>query len=313
MCENLRKKKEINMKQTNRCAVMLGRRAFLSYGSLCLFGSIGAFSGSQSVSMSQQSGNSVLRIGLVTDVHYADKPNTGTRYYRESIPKMRECIQKFNHANASIALELGDFVDAAETIDEETHYLQTMVTEFSKFQGDRHYVPGNHCVWTLTKQQFLETCGQERSYYSFDRENRHFIVLDACFRKDGVPYGNRNYEWTDTDIPAPEIEWLKADLKTTSKPTILFVHQRLDVSGHYGIHSAPAVREILEKSDKVFAVFQGHSHENDYKEIGGIHYCTLAALVEGSGSDNNAYALLDIFPDGSMRVDGFRRQLDYSL
>jgi len=250
---------------------------------------------------------------VVTDVHHANKPHAGTRYYRESMTKMRECVQAFNQAKADFALELGDFVDAADSVKEETGYLRTIVSEFSRYRGERHYVLGNHCVWSLTKKQFLRTCRQDRSYYSFDRGGFHFVVLDACFRKDGVAYGHKNYEWTDTDIPAEEREWLKADLEAASNPAILFIHQRLDVSNHYGVYSAPAVREILESSKKVLAVFQGHSHVNDYKEIGGIHYCSLAAMIEGSGTENNAYTILELQADGSMRVEGFRKQMDYSL
>ena len=61
--------------------------------------------------------------------------------------------------------------------------------------------------------------------------------------------------------------------------------------------NAPAIRAVLEASGKVLAVFQGHSHKNDLNEINGIHYCTLVAMVEGSGEKNNGYALLDVLAD----------------
>ena len=91
---------------------------------------------------------------------------------------------------------------------------------------DRHHVLGNHCVDTLTKEEFLDRVGQERSFYSFDVGGYHFVVLDACFRSDGQPYGRKNFEWTDANIPAHEVEWLEADLASTSRPTIVFAHQR---------------------------------------------------------------------------------------
>jgi len=115
----------------------------------------------------------------------------------------------------------------------------------------------------------------------------HFVVLDACFRSDGEPYGRKNFNWTDSNIPAAEIEWLKGDLEKTTHKTIAFVHQRLDVEGHYGVKNAAEVRRVLEQSGNVLAVFQGHYHRNDLKEIGGIRYCTLVAMVEGA--DNIGY------------------------
>jgi hypothetical protein len=91
----------------------------------------------------------------------------------------------------------------------------------------------------------------------------------------------------------------------------VFIHQRLDVGGDYGVKNSAEIRRILERSEKVLAVFQGHYHRNDYKQIGDIHYCTLAAMVEGSGEEFNAYSLLEIFPGDVIRIKGFRRQKAY--
>ena len=253
----------------------------------------------------------VFRIGLLTDVHYADRAPVGTRFYRESIPKIRECISQFKDVSVDLVVELGDLIDAADTVTEEIQYLRTIEAELSQLSVQRHYVLGNHCVWTLTKEQFLENSTAKKTYYSFDHGDYHFIVLDACFRQDGVPYGNKNFEWTDTEIPAGERDWLKADLAAASKRTIVFVHQRLDIQGSYGVKSAAAVRRILEASGKVAAVLQGHNHVNDLNDINGIRYCTLAAVIEGSGLANSAYSILEGYPDGSLALSGFRNQSDY--
>src|SRR5690606_13476591 len=145
-------------------------------------------------------------------------------------------------------------------------------------------------------------------HYSFAAGGFHFVVLDACFRADGVPYGRDNFTWTDANIPADQVEWLRADLKAAAHPTIVFAHQRLDVKNNHGVKNAEQVRRVLEDSGQVLAVFQGHSHKNDLQDIGGIHYCTLHALIEGSGADNNGFSVLDLFAGGLMRLTGFRKQ-----
>jgi alkaline phosphatase len=89
------------------------------------------------------------------------------------------------------------------------------------------------------------------------------------------------------------------------------VHQRLDAEPPYGVKNAPEIRKILEASGKVLAVLQGHHHKGDYKEIGGIHYCTMSAVVEGPGPENNAYAVMDILPGDAIRITGFRKQKSY--
>ncbi len=291
------------------------RRTFLKNGTLIL-GNLPLFCRSveaATLALNEPSDdNALLRMGLVTDLHYADKDPGGTRHYRDSIQKFEECIQTFNAEDLDLAIELGDFVDAAEEVETEIAYLKTLDKIYSKFKGDRHYVLGNHCVWTLTKEQFRDNSGAKATHYSFDKNGVHIIILDACYRADGVSYGHRNYEWTDTEIPLEEQEWLKDDLSKTDLPTVAFTHQRIDVSNHYGIKSGPEVRKILEDSGKVLAVFQGHNHINEHNEIGGIHYVTLAALIEGSGQENNAYSILDVYPD-RLEVTGFRNQSGYSL
>ena len=251
------------------------------------------------------------QIGLITDLHFADKVPAGSRHYRESLPKLREASGAFHQAETSHVIELGDLIDAADSVAKEQAYLATIHQEFAKIPGRKHYVLGNHCVDTLTKEEFLEGVGAKGSYESFDESGFHFIVLDACFRSDGQAYQRRNFEWTDPNIPAAELAWLQQDLDRTSLPTLVFVHQRLDVGHPYGVKNADAVRGLLERSGKVVSVFQGHSHKNQHQVINGIHYVTLKAMVEGSGLENSGYSLLKLHEGGVVRLVGMRKQSSY--
>lgn len=287
--------------------LQISRRAFVQGGTLAIAASAGVAPARLFASPREET----LRAGLITDLHYADKDPAGSRHYRETLPKIREAAQLFAERGIDFVLELGDLIDAAPSVDTELGYLATINREFREISPNRHYVLGNHCVDTLHKEEFLGEVGQEKSFYSFDTEQAHFVILDACFRSDGVAYGRRNFEWTDPNIPAGQLEWLKADLAETSKPVVVFVHQRLDVDNNHGIKNAAEVRKILEASDNVNVVFQGHSHKNDLKEIGGIHYCTLVAMVEGTGDESSGYSLLEIDESGTIRVEGFRNQAGY--
>lgn len=283
-----------------------GRRAFLKGGTLLL--TAAAADPRQLVAAEAKS---PLRVGLVTDLHYADKPPSGTRHYQDTPGKLAKAAEEFGRHKPEFLVELGDFIDAADSPAAERGYLNRINRDFSTICENRHYVLGNHCVYTLTKEEFLDGVQQEQSYYSFDSGGFHFVVLDSCFRSDGQSYGRQNFVWTDPNIPAEELEWLRVDLQETSKPTIVFAHQRLDVGNSYGVKNAAAVRKIFEDSGRVLAVFQGHSHKNDLSDIGGIHYCTLVAMVEGAGAESNGYAMMQIAEDGSIRVDGFYNQQSY--
>jgi 3',5'-cyclic AMP phosphodiesterase CpdA len=284
------------------------RRAFLQQGSLLM---VAAGVSPAAALAAAEEKPPLVRIGLLTDLHYADKPPAGSRHYRDTLAKVAEAARRFHREKTDLVVELGDFVDAADSVDTELEYLAKIDREYSACPGEKHYVLGNHCVDTLTKQEFLRTVGQDASYYSFDFGGYHFVILDACFRSDGVAYGRRNFQWTDPNIPQKQLAWLREDLAETTKSTIVFVHQRLDVSNQYGVKNAEAVRAIFRTAGNVVAVFQGHSHRNDYHRIERVHYCTLAAMVEGAGEENNAYAAMDIFDGGTIRVRGFRKQENY--
>jgi len=291
---------------------IVGRRAFLQAGAIFMAGGVWQ-PGSRSWLQAAPAEQSVdIRIGLLTDLHYADKPTRGNRYYRESLPKLNEAVAAFQNAQIEFAVELGDLIDSASSLQEEQGFLKSINAPLAKAIPHRHYVLGNHCVERLTKEEFLGEVEQARSYYAFDHRGYHIIILDACFRGDGVPYGRKNSDWKDAFIPPEELDWLKEDLRGTSLPTLVFVHQRLDVNNHYAPRNATEVRKVLESSRKVVAVFQGHSHANDYHEINGIHYCTLAAMIEGAAPEHNSYSILKIHTDGALQVTGFRKQANYN-
>src|SRR5690606_9525269 len=93
------------------------RRVFLRNGSLIL-----ASAAAASVTQTQAWGEDAaaqpqLRVGLMTDIHYADRQPAGSRYYRQSLSKLREAVAKFNEEKVPLAFELGDFIDAAPEVE----------------------------------------------------------------------------------------------------------------------------------------------------------------------------------------------------
>lgn len=93
----------------------VGRRAFLRSGTLLL----AASATSTSSLLFARERETPLRIGLVTDLHYADKPAAGTRFYRETLNKLAEAAVQFEQSQVNCVVELGDLIDAADTVDTE--------------------------------------------------------------------------------------------------------------------------------------------------------------------------------------------------
>jgi len=71
-----------------------GRRAILQNGTLLL--------ATASISPSRlfaHESESLLKVGLITDLHYADKPPAGSRNYRETIGKLKKPQLNSNRTN----------------------------------------------------------------------------------------------------------------------------------------------------------------------------------------------------------------------
>lgn len=289
-------------------SIHFSRRAFLHRQSLVLAGL-----GAGRILAADQEASPLFRAGLMTDLHYADKEPTKTRFYREALAKLDEAVDFMNREKPALVVELGDFIDQADSVEREIEWLKTMESHFAKLTMPRHYVLGNHCVGTLTKQEFAANTKAAGGHVAFEEKGVTFLILDACFREDGTPYERKNFNWQDANLPKAELEWLDSELKKAGGPLIVFAHQRLDMDKAHAVRNAAEVRALLEKSGKVLAVFQGHSHKNDYQQIEGIHYTTLVAMVEGSGMENSGYSLLDVMADGSLRLNGYRRQANRTL
>ena len=259
----------------------------------------------------------VLSLGLLTDIHYADKNTLGTRAYRDSLLKGKDAAEFFKIKKPAAIICLGDLIDAAPSVNTEISYLTAICKVLNIAGVPRHHVLGNHCVATLKKEEFFKYAksANTEGHYSFDLKGTHFIVLDACYNSKMEPYGRNNFVWHDSNMTPQEIEWLKEDLAETKLPTVIFTHQRLDVDrpNKYAIKQSVEVRKILEESKKVRVVFQGHSHKNELAEVNEIPYCTLAAMVEGEGVESNSYSLLRFLSDGSIKLEGYHRQKDQTF
>ena len=209
-------------------AALCGRREFV-------LGAVGAgmlASGGVSATASElpvrEVESPVLRFGLLTDSHYAQKDTwpksgSGQRHYRDSVSKMREAVTAFNRGKADFAIELGDMKDmgvpeASKEIRLETlGFLDEIENAFAQFEGPRYHVLGNHDMDSISKEDFLSHTANHgaakgKSNYSFEMKGFKFIVLDGCFRADRKPYCCGNFNWTKAFFPDVELDWLDAEL-----------------------------------------------------------------------------------------------------
>lgn len=260
-----------------------------------------------------------LRFGVVTDIHYSDRPISGTRFYRESCIKIREAIEHFNRSDLDFIIELGDMKDMLRPDKDPARTLRDLdVIEgyFRKFDGATYHALGNHDMDCISKSEFLSHThntgrAKGQAYYSFAARGVRCIVLDANYNPDGTHYCRGNFSWKHTLVPDEQLRWLDKELaRYSNQPTLIFLHQLLDnfsgLSKSVYVGNADAVREVLERHPQVMAVFQGHHHAGHYSNRAGIHYVTLQAMIEKAAAKHNSYAVIEMMPDGTIKIEGFK-------
>ena len=259
--------------------------------------SLGAFA-----EPSEQTG--LLQIGIVTDVHAHDLDSPLEGKMMASYPeRLGAFINAMNAWPADLVIELGDFVNGWVVLGIEPgnpyripQILEEAEAIYSRFDGPRYHVIGNHDVYNLSKEEYLERVNITSTYYSFDAGAYHVVILDVQYDEGG---NDLAYTYTGVRgfVPKTEMEWLREDLAGTDRPTIVCVHQMLDTepteAGWTLIGNAVEVRALLAESGVVIAVFQGHDHANRYSLIDGIHYITFKALVDQGTPPSWAYVTLD--------------------
>ncbi|MCQ2392448.1 MAG: metallophosphoesterase [Kiritimatiellae bacterium] len=298
----------------------MDRRAFLLSA-----GAFGLFSAVRLHGEELSGQNPLVRFGMMTDVHYADKdPDpapvgvVGRRFYRESLRKLDAAMAVFNARKVDFAIELGDYKDQCADKPATLVHLETVERHFAAFAGPRYHVLGNHDFDCLTEADFFARVTNDgrpmtRGYYSFAKNGVTFIVLDACYDSRMRHYSENN-PWDDANVPPAELAWLAAELAAARGPVVVFCHQRLDPSSEprHLVRNAAAVREILEKSGKVKTVFTGHQHLGSFMVLNGISYYSLIAMVCDSGKAANSFAEAAIYPDGSFTVTGWCNAVSYN-
>ena len=209
-----------------------------------------------------------LKFAIASDFHAADVPDGKER--------LAAFIETANQEKVDFIIELGDFcrLDSAS---------QVFRDEWNSFAGDKYHVIGNHDMDRYTPEEYTTGMQMPGRYYSFDKGDFHFIVLDGNNLFDGkeyTHYSKANYYVNPqmrAFVDSEQMAWLKKDLESTDKRCVLFSHQSIELFMNNGAD----VRRILEDENKragfkkVVLAFSGHNHSNYTKVINGITYMQI--------------------------------------
>lgn len=242
-----------------------------------------------------------LKFGIISDIH-PDIMHDGDQ-------RLKVFLKAAAKNKVNFIIELGDFCFAKES-------NIPFRNLWDSFPGDKYHVLGNHDMDICTKEEYMNFVGMKSRYYSFDKGDFHFIVLDPNnLFIDGkyIPYKNGNFyvDNSQREYMDPEqLEWLKKDLAATDKRCILFSHECFENT----VNNREVVQDILEAENKrcgfkkVIVAFSGHDHTNYTKEINGITYIQINSASNQWVGDE--YACLERF---SEEINKLRPALKYTV
>jgi len=268
-----------------------------------------------------------IKFGVFADCQYADKDASGTRYYKNSLTKIDECIITFNkHKKLKFVAGLGDLID------DDFKSFDSVQPILDKSKYNIYQVVGNHDLAVAEDKLDLvpENLGMQKAYYSFSMGDWHFIFLNgselfyhspdtkikAESKKliDQLTLENKpnNKEWNG-GIGKEQLTWLDNELseaQNTSRKVVIFCHYPLLPLEAHTLWNSEEVLEILQKYQCVKMYMNGHNHAGEYDFRYGIHFITMQGMVETENS--NSFAVVTLYKN-QIKIDGYGREPDRIL
>ena len=266
----------------------------------------------------------MVSLGIVTDVHYADKDVNNERYYRESGAKLEAAVRDFNSRNVDMVISLGDIVDNEyENYGDINTHLASLTMPLYKILGNHDFIS----PFDWNKQNAaLQTLGITNRYFSVIKGDFRLLFLDTSdlamyshevgsdeYRQAEDIYeeleGEANAKKYNGAIGQAQQKWLEAQLKeaqSASQTVICFAHIPLYIDGaaKYTLWNGEEILDLLTGYSCVKAFVAGHHHEGGYADNGGIHHITLKGMVLG---ETNSYSIVTIHKD-RLVIEGYGRQ-----
>lgn len=271
----------------------------------------------------------LLRIGLIADVQYADQDDMESpehwRSYRHSLNKLRACIDDFNGEILDFIVNLGD------TIDGGYENLAAPMVAFKKSKCLVYHALGNHDLM-LDPQHISKVYAalgfESTPYYSFVRAGFRFVVLDINdisahkpetaqraqhmmnrVERRGKPYGkpwngamdDKQYAWLEREL---------ADAAHSNQKVIVFAHHPILPIDWHVPYDVERLQGVVDVSPHIVAYINGHNHQGDYVERNGVHYLTVAGMVDFK--DQTAYAVANVYED-RIEIIGVGRQASLTM
>lgn len=256
--------------------------------------------------------NSTVRFGIIADIQYGDCETNGSRYYRNSLYKLDECIKEFNKTELDFIVNLGDLVDRSP------NDIDSVMQKLTLSNAPVYNLTGNHDYNEIENNQDLyRKFKMPSEYYSLILNDWRFIMLNT---NEIASYANVKDNWKEKElkkqlenikkkgkrngqsynggISSFQLKWLEEELKEAEmkkQNVIVFTHHPLYPASIFTAFNDEEILEILTNYPCVKLILSGHHHTGASGSYKGIPCITTEGMIETENT--NAYGIINIYKD----------------
>jgi manganese-dependent ADP-ribose/CDP-alcohol diphosphatase len=273
-------------------------------------------------------GQPLVQIGIISDPQYCHCNPSSTRFYPQTLGKLKTAIDTINTYKPDFVITLGDVTDRYD------QDLDSILPLYGALKSPYYFLLGNHeyeSIEDSAKKYIVSRLGMPDYYYSFTRNNWRFLVLDGTelltytipihpeLKAEGDSVrqsmaGKVNAATSNGGISKKQLTWIRQQLTEAynlKQEVIVFCHFPVYPEGHRkNLWNNEDIIDILETYPNVVAFIAGHHHPGNYGFKSGTHYITHKSMVETETI--NSYSVFSIYP-GKLVQDGYGSNQDRIL
>jgi 3',5'-cyclic AMP phosphodiesterase CpdA len=244
------------------------------------------------VTMSRQNrslGKLLLTLAIISDTHVNEGENETASPYgcnKFANPRFRYVVRDLNARKPDFTFHLGDMLNPVPELDTVAEAFACYKKIESELESDIYYLAGNHDVgdkpstWAPVPIVQTKYLAQYRSnfgkdYYSIDKENCRFVVINSSLINSGLIDEREQDKWISETLERSKNDGVRVFIMIHYGPFIGHVNEQ----GSYDNIDNPGRSRLLKLLDdyKVEALYSGHVHNYFYNNYAGTHMYTVPA------------------------------------
>lgn len=259
-----------------------------------------------------QTDKPLIQFGLFADAQYADCEPNINRFYRNSLPKLEECIGYFNREKVQFTINLGDLIDR------DFGDFDTLLTCLKGLDRKVYHLTGNHDYKGVTDNNVLyKKLNMPAEYYAFEKKKWVFVFLNtnelanyanvagtekeqelSALRRQIKATGGRQGASWNGGVSAKQLEWLDqllAKSEKAGKRVLIFAHHPLWPKSAFTALNNMEILNVVDRYSCVKAIFAGHHHTGGFAYFKDIPVVTAEGMVETE--HDNSYGVVKLYED----------------